>query len=366
MDADALQTLWRSGLDRGSYSGEDQFSRRTGAKRGLLRQQVLPYLTTYTKFRGVKRPRVYNPYFVRTLRTVIQSDLIVLDKPKEMIRMNKGNKFILIVQDTFSRKIWTRALRNKQGPTILQNLREILTEMSPFAPNARFVVDKGTEYTNIEVRTLLEEFGLSIHHPSSGHAAHVERANLSLQRLLYQNMHEKEVTNWENYLQQATTIMNSRYHRIIRMSPNNAEENENGDKVNEAMSLYQHKALMKEINSSGRKKRAKYKVGDSVRLRIYKKKFERGYQPKFTDEVFKIKNIVAYLPVTMYELTEWDGTEIDGRFYPEELSLVKGDVFKIERIMRRAMRNGVPSAHVQWVGFPNKYNSWIPVADLNQ
>jgi len=68
----------------------------------------------------------------------------------------------------------------------------------------------------------------------------------------------------------------------------------------------------------------------------------------------------------MYELEEWDGSDIDGNFYPEELSLVKGDVFKVEKIIRRANRGGVPSALVKWEGFDKKYNSWVPQSDISQ
>ena len=71
-------------------------------------------------------------------------------------------------------------------------LMGILTEMSPFDSKARFIIDRGTEYLNREVRRTLNNFGLTISHPSDGHASHVERANLSLQRLLYQRMRDKE------------------------------------------------------------------------------------------------------------------------------------------------------------------------------
>ena len=68
----------------------------------------------------------------------------------------------------------------------------------------------------------------------------------------------------------------------------------------------------------------------------------------------------------MYELEEWDGSDIDGNFYPEELSLVKGDIFKVEEVIRRGIHNGVPSALVKWAGFDQKYNSWVPVSDISQ
>ena len=110
-----------------------------------------------------------------------------------------------------------------------------------------------------------------------------------------------------------------------------------------------------------------------VRLQADDGKFQRGYLPNFTEEIFKVSGVRDKLPIIMYDCTwllatcrQWDGTPIHGHFYPEELSLVKGDVFKIEKIIRRQVRQGVPSSYVKWEGFPAKYNSWVPTADIEE
>jgi len=110
------------------------------------------------------------------------------------------------------------------------------------------------------------------------------------------------------------------------------------------MSLKQTDAVYKEMLPNSKKKPSKFKLGDVVRIQKEKRIFNRGYQPTFTDEVFKVSQILDHLPITMYKLTEWDEvTEIQGNFYPEEL---------------------VPSALVRWEGFSRKYDSWIPLTNL--
>ena len=79
---------------------------------------------------------------------------------------------------------------------------------------------------------------------------------------------------------------------------------------------------------------------------------------------FKISKILDHLPITTYSVEEWDGTPIHGNVYPEELTLVKGDVFKIEKIIRSGKRNGVPSRLVKWQGFDSKYNEWVPESNF--
>lgn len=361
-NAEALQRLWREGQNSASFSGENYFKRNTGATRAILRQQVFPHLITYQKFRVAKRPKVYNPYFVRTRRKVLQSDIIFMDQPQSMSRVNKGHKYILIVQDIFTRKIWAQALQTKSGKEVGGKLKAILEEMTPFHKDARLVIDRGTEYLNTGVKNMLKDLKISITHPSDGHASHVERANLSLQRILFQKMTEQGSRKWLEFLPKAVSIMNERHHRIIKMSAEEAEEEENRDKVNEAMALYRQKAFDKQVKVKGK---VKFSVGDMVRIQRGKRIFNRGYQPTFSSEVFKITEVLKHLPVVMYKISEWDGSKIEGNFYPEELTLVKGDVFKVEKIIRRAIRGGVPSALVKWEGFDKKYNSWVPVRDIS-
>ena len=144
LNVEGLRRLWSGGLDRASFSGETNFRRRSGISKNAARQDVFPYLTTYTRFRVAKRPRICNPYFTRLIRKDIQSDLIFMDRPREMVAENDGYRYILTVQDIFSRKVWARALKNKQADHIVPQLRAILEDMAPFASGARFIIDRGT------------------------------------------------------------------------------------------------------------------------------------------------------------------------------------------------------------------------------
>ena len=353
-----FEQLWTSGVDPSSFTGSSLFHQQNPTfSQPTLRKNLLPSLITYQKFKAAKRPRIYNPYFVYTKRTVLQADLIFMKDPRSMVRDNRGFQYILIMQDIFSRKIWAQPLKTKTGRDMLPAMTKILNEMRPFHEHVRLVIDRGTEFLNPPIKNLLRQHQIRITHPSDGHASHVERANLSLQRLLYQKMTQVGGRRiWHAHLPQMVRNMNNRYHRIIRMTPEEAELPQNWDKVNEAMSLYRQKALSKK-----KKKNSLYKLGDIVRIKKMKNVFSRGYLTTFTDEVFRISRILDHLPITMYEIEEWDGTPIYGSFYPEEFSLVNSDVFVVERVLRRRVRNGVREAYVKWEGFPSRYNSWTTI-----
>ena len=62
----------------------------------------------------------------------------------------------------------------------------------------------------------------------------------------------------------------------------------------------------------------RFKVGDQVRISRIKEKFEKGYEPNFTYEVFKIAKVKETNPVT-YSLVDYNGEPIEGGFYDKNL-----------------------------------------------
>lgn len=355
-----ISSVWL-GKTPAAFAGADIFKKENKSalsQRALIRNH-LPSIPTYQKFRTFKKPRIFNPYFVYTKRKIIQSDLLHMQYPKGIVKENKGFAYILVVQDIFSRKIWTQPLKTKKADELVTHIDKILKQLQPFQRNARFVIDRGTEYLNKTVRQILRKYRLNISHPSDGHASHVERSIFSLQRILYQQMNaDGNSLKWIDKLADAENIMNTRYHRIIRMSPNSAEKAKNADKVNEAMAIYRQKAFQK------RKSTKKLNIGDSVRIHKWKNKFSRGYQQNFSTEIFQIKKVLDHLPITMYQLVDLKNEPVDGNFYIEELSVVKGDTYIVEKILKHKTQNKKKWYFVKWEGFPEKYNSWVKQDDL--
>ena len=66
------------------------------------------------------------------------------------------------------------------------------------------------------------------------------------------------------------------------------------------------------------KQKPKYNLGDYVRIAKKKGTFEKGYTPRWTEEVFKVVEILHTTPVT-YKLKDLNDEEITGSFYEPEL-----------------------------------------------
>ena len=57
---------------------------------------------------------------------------------------------------------------------------------------------------------------------------------------------------------------------------------------------------------------------------------------------------------------------VKGIFYEDQLQKVLNTdiVNKIEKILRTRHRNGVKENFVSWLGYPDKFNSWIPATNI--
>jgi len=165
-------------------------------------------------------------------------------------------------------------------------------------------------------------------------APHVERAQRSFQNILYRMMEEKQTNSSIHLLKDVLNIYNNRINRITGLSPNNAYKDKNKDKVLKNLEKYYKTRLDK-------KRKPLYKVGDKVRISTLRNKFERGYSPKFSEEVFKVRQILTNLPQPRYILENYAGDEvIDGSFYERELTLATHEDFKIEQILKERKIKG--------------------------
>ena len=75
---------------------------------------------------------------------------------------------------------------------------------------------------------------------------------------------------------------------------------------------------------------------------------------KWTVEVFKISKIQLTIPET-FTITDYNGEEIQGSFYEQELQKTSQDVFRIEKVLRRKGDKSL----VICMEYPKSFNSWI-------
>ena len=143
---------------------------------------------------------------------------------------------------------------------------------------------------------------------------------------------------------------NDKVHITIKMTPKEASKDINREKV--------YFNIIRKQNKS--RTSIKYKKkGDKVRISKYKKHFEKGYAPNWTEEIFTIDKINMTNPVT-YQVRDLNNENILGSFYTRELSPAKQNIFRIENVIKRKNK----MALVKLVGYSDKHNSLVPLSDL--
>ena len=324
-------------------------------------RKILEHVDSYNMHREYKKPSVYNPFYVHKRREQVQTDLIDISK---LASVNRGVRFLLLLIDIFTKRMWVYPLQNKKAPTVEKALR-LWLETIDQAP-VQLGSDRGLEYSNRAVQNLLRQYKVEWL-PLGGtmKAAIAERANKSLQILIYKYMSARETTKYIDTLDSLVESYNNRPHRSLEgMTPREADRVANEGKVQSIHHARYEKLARK------RKTNLPFKVGDLVRVKTLTGKISssnRAYAEQFKGEYFRIVRINRTLPVAMYYLRSLDTEEIiDGGFYAQELQRQRGEVYKIETVLARRVRRGVPELKVKWKYFGPRWNEWIPESNVTE
>lgn len=317
-----------------AFSTPNRVSKFFGITPGKAKS-YLEELEGYTLHREYKQPKVYNPYFVHKRREQVQGDLIDIS---QLAADNDGVKFLLVLIDIFTKKLWVYALKSKSGlatKTALQSWIESL-DTTP----DQLVTDRGREFENRQVQNLLRAHNI-VWNMAYGtlKACIAERVNKSLQILIFKYMTENESRRYIDQLPNLIRTYNTRGHRTLEgMSPADADLVNNEEEV---MRIF-HDRYAKA--GEHRTKNFKFRVGDTVRLKtMHKSKIGgRAYDQQFKGEYFRVTRINRTLPIALYYIQSLNtGEHILGGLYANELVRQRGDVYKVEEVLdeRRNRRN---------------------------
>lgn len=343
---------------RASFGGIDNVVRYSDPQLTRRRATLkLSGIDAYTRHREPK-PIKHNPIFIHRLRELIQADLC--DK-QYAANANDGIKYWLIIEDTFSRKIWLATLKTKNAAEVCSAFRRLLREISLNGVPERCLSDRGAEFRSQQFKQLMSEFDISHSFPIF-HAPHVERVQRTLQSMVAKYQTSTENERYVHILDDIVKGYNNRRHRIIQMTPNQAERTRNHNDVRRALSIYYDK-------SRNRAVKPKFKVGDWVRVKNVRGKFFRSYQQTFGWLIYEIIKVHAHMPRPMYEIRNSANEVMADKYYQEELQLVggeDGELFKVHSVIgrRRNPRTRAAEVKVRWEGFVENTGSWIPASSL--
>lgn len=267
-----------------------------------------------------------------------QADLVDM---QPHAKINKGYKYILTVIDVLSKYGWAIPLHSKSAMDVCNGFATII---AAGRKPTNLQTDNGKEFYNATFKSFLLKH--KINHYSTYSvmkASVVERWNRTLKNSMWAAFTMNGSYRWIDILQQLVTDYNNRVHRTIGMSPR---------KVTPCIAAKLLSTVYSNIKIAGR---AKFKIGDFVRVSKYKTVFARGFTPNWSTEVFTITKVRTTNPVT-YLLEDSRGQPISGGFYEHELKIAKyPDVHLVEKVLRKKGKK----VYVKWLGFDSSHNSWI-------
>ncbi|CAB0030718.1 unnamed protein product [Trichogramma brassicae] len=136
----------------------------------------------------------------------------------ELPRSKGGFKYVLVIQDLFTRYLELKPLRRANGKAVANALEELIFfrwEVPDF-----LLTDNGREFINKTLKTVLDEYG--VYHvttpPYHPQAKPVERSNRTLKTLIAIYA-QKDHREWDRHLPELRQAINTSVQSTTKLSP---------------------------------------------------------------------------------------------------------------------------------------------------
>ena len=351
-----LTKLYTTPSRPGAFAGQTAFIKSLKHKK-INKQEIKDFLSSidaYTLHVPKKKVFFRRKVVVPEMNHTWQADLVDVSKYADE---NENNKFLLTIIDVFSKFAWAIPLKNKNGKTVTEAFSKIFGNRTC----SKLQVDKGSEFYNKDFLGFCKKNNITLYSTQSElKACVVERFNRTLREKMHRYFTFADNNKYINFLDDLLQSYNNSYHRSIKCTPISITKSTDQNKI--FLNLYKYN------KNEGDKQelKIKFKIGDKVRISKIKKTFEKGYTPNFTIELFIIDKILPTVPTT-YVLKDLLDEEISGTFYQQEIQKVSAStepIYRIEKVIRQKKTKGITKYFGKWLGYPDKFNSWIEDKDL--
>lgn len=268
-------------------------------------EHIVPYQLHKESRARFKR----QPVLARGQNELHQADLVDLSRIK---KFNNGRCFVLNVIDVFSKRVSLVSLLSKSNTQVIKGFEQVYSKRQ--LPR-KLQTDQGMEFFGKQTSKWLHNKGI-IHYASFSifKAAIVERSNKSFLSVLHRYFTAHNTKRYIEFLPKLEDMLNNRYHRSIKMTPNQVNHQNESQVFNNLYSAYFKK----------RKSPAPLPIGSKVRVSKYRSIFSKKYLPAFSGETFMIDSVRPRKNgIHEYYLIDGAKNPILGKYYLSDLSLVR-------------------------------------------
>ena len=278
----------------------------------------------------------------------MQADLIDFSALR---KYNDGFCYVVVLIDVFSKYIYVECVKNKTSQCMIRAFSELLQRSGYFR---LLQTDRGSEYTNRAFQAWLKKQKIHFFHSHNYEikCSIVERCISTLKERLWRYF---TYTNTRRYVDVIQAIVHSYIHTIhssIKCKPAEVT-NDNQERV--------WQTLYGDIQA----RKPKLNVGDTVRLATTRATFQKGYLPKWTEELFVLAQALSGDP-PYYKIRDLNSEILEGTFYDSELQKINksDDTSQIERIVKTRTKRKERQYLIKWYEYPESFNSWVRERDI--
>lgn len=301
--------------------------------------------TSYSLHKAVRHGK-YLPTTSAGVNQEVQFDL--MDTKNLFPKNNNGTNFLLICVDVYSRYLLVEPLKNKSAESTLDGIKKI------FARHCYNVSisDAGKEFVCKAHKEWRTQMGIQHRVPKSlEKSALAERQIRNLRNRISRYLTHYNTKRYIHVLQSLVTGINASPNRNLKFAPAQVQRGDVFIKDSlDDFSWLKDNAVKSRLSQ-----------GNLVRLSRYRRKFEKEAKQSFSEEIFKISQVVPTHPITYY-IEDLLGRPIEGHVYGWELCRVtkEDSDFKIDKIIRRKTIHGQQMALIRWRGYSKDFDSWVP------
>ncbi|GBO14419.1 Putative uncharacterized transposon-derived protein F54H12.3 [Araneus ventricosus] len=241
---------------------------------------------------------------------------------------------------------WAIPLKDKTGQSILNGFKKIFKECKPQV----LQTDKGTEFKNSLVQNYLKK--MKVHFFTTNNetkSSIVKRFHRTLMSKLTRYFTEYNIRKYIDVIEELIYSYNHTWNRSTKIEPSSVN-------IDNQAEVWQN--LYVDL-SKQKSEKAVFKVGDTVRVSKWKRRFGKGYENNCSREIFTVHQIIPRIPI-VYKLQDLNNNVIKGTFYETEIQkVVDSGYYPVKRVIKKWKRKGKLYYFVKFQDYPDEFNSWV-------
>jgi len=240
----------------------------------------------------------------------------------------RNYRYVLVVVDNFSRKMFVRATTAKEADKIAPAMKSILEDIKKEPNNnisnktPKYVItDDGGEFKGNFLK-VMKEYDIEKRRTIGGHPEQnglVERANGKIKMLIAKNQ-KINGGSWVDNLDKSLNAYNVQYNRMTKYSPSQALDLKGEDQKK----LIQNVDDRHKLDVDYVVLPAKFKVADKVRVKLNKGTLGKSSTPSWSSTIYTIGKIIKPRLETIGDKFKIKELAQDQTYTRNDLQLVKG------------------------------------------